>query len=438
MNAVSVVMINKNRGFCIEHSLKAIINQLEDGDEFFVVDDNSDDDSVEVISKYIDKISALITCNSKGNLAYVRNMAVESVNNPLLLFVDSDTTICSGNINIIRKLFDDKEIVGASGTVFGNGHDEAQFELLSGLSPSRFYEKFIENPDILYDYPEFLDYRYFYANNPDQDLVGSWRYYFGCYNAVRTSIYRKLGGFDEFFTTWGSEDIELGYRLSKKGKVVYLKELLAFHHPHGKNMFRQAKSDIPNMYFILNKHRCFDLEIFCAFKQDIEAWKIYNFRYLCKYMAENNNSEFADIGNSEADLHFPDLKHPNGIIRVMKNDVVENIELFGFAVPFADKSISKVYISGAYSMLSDILLAIVLQEALRYAEVVLVSKKTIDTIAAPFDCPGTYNGNPLMKNCCYISQFIENFIFEDYNEDYVLVSMSDDVTVVFEKSVQLC
>ncbi|MDQ2818051.1 MAG: glycosyltransferase [Candidatus Eremiobacteraeota bacterium] len=63
----------------------------------------------------------------------------------------------------------------------------------------------------------------------------SWLYFLTGNASVRTADLKRIGGFDESFTGYGHEDLELGYRLEKAGVVLrYDGAAVNFHwHPVG-------------------------------------------------------------------------------------------------------------------------------------------------------------------------------------------------------------
>lgn len=61
----------------------------------------------------------------------------------------------------------------------------------------------------------------------------------GCFIFVRTSVFKKIGGFDERFFMY-MEDYDLCRRIGKKYKVVYYPEAEIFHE-HGKASYKSKK-----------------------------------------------------------------------------------------------------------------------------------------------------------------------------------------------------
>jgi glycosyltransferase involved in cell wall biosynthesis len=69
--------------------------------------------------------------------------------------------------------------------------------------------------------------------HPDSRRRLSWLYFLTGNASVRKSVLDRLHGFDENFTGYGHEDLELGYRLQQAGcKIVYDARAVNYHwHP---------------------------------------------------------------------------------------------------------------------------------------------------------------------------------------------------------------
>ena len=80
----------------IERCLDSIVNQtVKDELEIIVINDGSNDNSEEVIKRYISNKNEEIKYYSKENegVAKTRNFGIEKANSPYILFVDADDYI---------------------------------------------------------------------------------------------------------------------------------------------------------------------------------------------------------------------------------------------------------------------------------------------------------------------------------------------------------
>ena len=74
------------------------------------------------------------------------------------------------------------------------------------------------------------DHRILNPYTPSKGPI-DFSYYHTCNVSTRTDVLTKVGGFNEAFTIYGMEDIELGYRLERAGsRMLFAKEAKALHY----------------------------------------------------------------------------------------------------------------------------------------------------------------------------------------------------------------
>ena len=77
---------------------------------------------------------------------------------------------------------------------------------------------------------------------------------------------QQVGGFDENFTGWGLEDIELAYRLHRAGaRFVYEPEAASYHQAHGFSLRRNDITLDRNLRYFIKKHPHLEVQLHGAF-----------------------------------------------------------------------------------------------------------------------------------------------------------------------------
>jgi len=198
---------NKENEFALQSfdkCLQAISKSKYQNYEVILVSDNSSDDSIKVASKYPFKIKKL---KKNYGAAYARNQGAKLSKGKILLFVDSDVEINNNAMNIINKYNNTKNNYGILQGVYSHKpkyHQPAAQYLMS----YHCYYLFLET-----------------KNNKFTKSLCS------CFVAIKKDIFIKNGGFDINFKNADPEDIDLGYRLIKKGlKIPLEKKLKSTHH----------------------------------------------------------------------------------------------------------------------------------------------------------------------------------------------------------------
>lgn len=184
---ISIVVPALNEERLIEQTLKSAREVVPEA-EIIVVDGGSKDGTVKIAEKYA-KVYV-----EKGNIATARNAGAERSVGDIVVFLDADTTITRQFIDEVKKNFRDPEIVGAGGLIMPhlkNLLHEVVFYFFNFLIMASFiWEPFLAGTCVAYKRKPFFE----------------------------------VGGFDVARKT--SEDIDLCKRISKKGKVAFLREVI--------------------------------------------------------------------------------------------------------------------------------------------------------------------------------------------------------------------
>lgn len=89
-NLVSIIMPNYNTVKYIEESVLSVLNQTYKEFELIIVDDDSDDESVNLIKNMADSRIKLFCLNRNKGAANARNVAIENASGHYIAFMDSD------------------------------------------------------------------------------------------------------------------------------------------------------------------------------------------------------------------------------------------------------------------------------------------------------------------------------------------------------------
>lgn len=87
---ISVIIPTYNRGYIIKNSIESVLNQTYENIELIVVDDNSDDNTEEIINSFNDKRVKYIKLQENRGACYARNLGVKYSKGKYISFQDSD------------------------------------------------------------------------------------------------------------------------------------------------------------------------------------------------------------------------------------------------------------------------------------------------------------------------------------------------------------
>lgn len=222
--SVSIVIPNYNGEEILKRNIGKVIQAVGEykkgSIEIIIVDDASEDDSVKVIEALIlehKKIAIKLLKNSKnlGFSSTVNKGVKESVGDILVLF-NTDVIpqpdflhTVSGHFSddtVFAVGFMDKSIEGEKTVLRGRGIGQWKRGLLMHAAGD------VKKTDTL------------------------WAS--GGSSAFRSSIWKKLGGFNEFYNPFYWEDIDLSYRALKSGYTIHFDPRIVVVHEHEKGSIR--------------------------------------------------------------------------------------------------------------------------------------------------------------------------------------------------------
>ena len=217
MILISVIIPTFNKAKILQKSLIKYDCQSLDKRifEIIVVDDGSAKNEKEKVREIIKGLRIKVLFFEQKHLgpAAARNLGIKKAKGKIVLLVNDDTI---PSLDFIKGhlLFHWKHLGEEYGLLSYLTWD-------SGLEITSFM-KWLENGG-----------PYFSFNKLESKTEVGWERFWTCGVSVKKSFLLKAGLFDEQFPFAAWEDIELGYRLNRKGlKLFYDKSITAFHyHP---------------------------------------------------------------------------------------------------------------------------------------------------------------------------------------------------------------
>ncbi|WP_037914454.1 glycosyltransferase [Actinacidiphila yeochonensis] len=241
---VSVIIPTYNRSGMIRLMLDQLLRQTLPVDEFEVViaDDGSSDDTEQVVRSYADRLNiGYYFQEDEGfRVAKVRNGAARLASAPLLLMIDAGAI--PGPDLLRRHLASHEEQPGRAVVGYAWGYDPVAdpipglAEALAELPPEQAVEKFRDDPS-------FRDTRHEQFEQDGFDLARTplaWRLFYTLNCSVSAEDFWAVGGLNEEYVQWGTEDQEFGLRLERHGLTMYLdQEAWVVEWPHERDFTSQ-------------------------------------------------------------------------------------------------------------------------------------------------------------------------------------------------------
>lgn len=415
---LSIIFLCHNNQY-IDVAINAVLEQIDANDEIIIVDDHSNLSTLAVLEKYKTNSNINIISSDKiANRSYNRNLGAKHAQNPVLVFMDGDMVMGNESIVALKNGHTNRDEKAFIGQKHGIHYDELQMKLFSSLPNYIDMISTYEGRSILEKNPLFIDSRGKYFENPATENY-RWTYYYTGLCSVEKDIFFKVGGFDENFSKWGSEDIDLGYRLSKLTKIGFLTNLHGFHIPHARDLVSNEKSNIRNTQYMMNKYNSWEFEVkqsFYGYGDLILFEKIINQMRLLVV-----SEDYPKIEENELITDVISQRNYNGnIFYKSANGVCKVNSFFGTAIPFQNKKFLTAYISDHIFIYPIIITCRILQEALRVAKKVLIYPTT-DSIRIDWEQLYPITPKPPKQHFRYEANDLLCFSFSQAFNDYIEV-----------------
>ena len=126
-NKISIITVVKNSSKTIEKTIQSLLSQKYKNVEYLVIDGNSTDGTLEILNKYKENISLLISEEDKG-IWDAMNKGVSLAKGDIVGFLNADDTYYENSLNIVNEYFNKNKIDFLFGSV-------EKYKLMHGYNP---------------------------------------------------------------------------------------------------------------------------------------------------------------------------------------------------------------------------------------------------------------------------------------------------------------
>jgi GT2 family glycosyltransferase len=166
-----------------------------------VVNDGSTDETASLVQSFS---GVRLINQANAGPAAARNNGAAQAQGAIILFTDDDCVPTPGWIDAMLAPFEDPEVIGAKG-VYRTHQPEVM---------ARFVQI------------EYEDRYRLMADRPDIDFIDTYS------AAFRRDRFHQMGGYDTSFPVACAEDVELSYRMSRRGWKMKFAPAAVVYHTH--------------------------------------------------------------------------------------------------------------------------------------------------------------------------------------------------------------
>jgi GT2 family glycosyltransferase len=260
---LSVIILNYNVRYFLELCVLSVQSALEHIDgEIIVVDNNSQDDSVEMMKQRFPNVKLI---ENKDNSGFPKgnNTGVAIAQGEYICILNPDTVVAEDTFTKVLAFAERQKNLGIVGVKLIDGAGNFLPESKRGV-PTPFVA-FTKMVGLYKLFPKVKGLGKYYAQQLSENETGKVDILVGAFMLMKRYLYQELGGFDENCFMY-SDDIDLSYRMLLKGKSNYYYHETTVIHYKGESTIKDGiymKRFQEAMQFFYKKH--FKVSLFFSF-----------------------------------------------------------------------------------------------------------------------------------------------------------------------------
>jgi len=242
---LSVIIVNYNVKEFLQnliHSLQKAVSKINH--EIIVVDNASDDGSVEFIREKFPNINLIVNQTNLG-FSKANNIALKIAKGKFILLINPDTIVSEDTITKMIEFLNEHPDAGLAGCKILN--PDGSLQLACRRSFPGPWTSFCKVAGFSTLFPKsklFAKYNLTYLDENSTYEVDAIS---GSFMMMKREVYEKVGGFDEQFFMYG-EDLDLCYRIQKNGYKVYYYPGTQIIHYKGEST-KRSSLDETNIFY---------------------------------------------------------------------------------------------------------------------------------------------------------------------------------------------
>ncbi len=225
---LSIIIVNYNVKEFLQNLLDSLHKATQNiSHEIIIVDNASDDGSVEIIEERFPSVH-LIKNQKNIGFGKANNLALEKAKGKYLLLINPDTIVKENTFEKLIKFFEDTSDAGIVGCKVLNPDGTLQLPCRRGFPGP--WTSFTKITGLSKLFPKSKLLARYHLTYLDENKTYEVDAISGAFMFIKRETYEKVGGFDPDFFMYG-EDLDLCYRTQKAGfKVYYFHETEIIHY----------------------------------------------------------------------------------------------------------------------------------------------------------------------------------------------------------------
>ncbi|NWF90905.1 MAG: glycosyltransferase [Ignavibacteriaceae bacterium] len=242
---LSIIIVNYNVKEFLQnliHSLQKALSNITH--EIIVVDNASDDGSVDFISDKFPQIKLIANSTNLG-FSKANNIGLKISKGKYILLINPDTIVSEDTLSKMIEFLNVRKDAGLAGCKILN--PDGSLQLACRRSFPGPWTSFCKVTGLSSLFPKsriFAKYNLTYLDENETCEVDAIS---GSFMMMKREVYEKVGGFDEQFFMYG-EDLDLCYRIQKSGYKVFYYPGTQIIHYKGESTKRSSLDETKYFY----------------------------------------------------------------------------------------------------------------------------------------------------------------------------------------------
>jgi GT2 family glycosyltransferase len=225
---LSVIILNYNVRYFLELCVLSVENALQNIDsEIIVVDNNSSDDSCEMIKSRFPNVK-LIQNNQNLGFPKGNNIGVSQAKGDYICILNPDTVVAEDTFEKVLAFAKKQNNLGIIGVKLIDGTGNFLPESKRGIPTP--WVAFTKIMGLYKLFPKSSFFNKYYAQHLSENQTGEVEILVGAFMFLKKEVYQEVGGFDEECFMY-SDDIDMSYTVLQKEKHnYYFHETVVIHY----------------------------------------------------------------------------------------------------------------------------------------------------------------------------------------------------------------
>ena len=275
---LSIIIVNYN----VKEFLQNLLHSIEKASsnishEIIIVDNSSDDGSVELIREKFPSVKLIANTENLG-FGKANNQALKIAVGKYLLIINPDAIVSENTFDKMIRFFEDNPEAGLAGCKILN--PDGTLQLACRRSFPGPWTSFCKVTGLSNLFPKSKLFARYNLTYLDEDQTYEVDAISGSFMMMRKETYDKVGGFDEEFFMYG-EDLDLCYRIQQAGFKVFYVHTTQIIHYKGESTKRsrldETKMFYDAMHLFVKKHFSSSFLVEAILRSAIGVRKVFAF-----------------------------------------------------------------------------------------------------------------------------------------------------------------